>query len=225
MLSPKYSRLLAKKRLIALFNKDFEMIKKIENIKNDSDVTEEMLNYKLKERKNKNMNDNVLEEILTASNKEKVFDKYNVIFVYMLKNAWSQPLSIVYVTDDKENNLHLIKDLDNEVISTINVEELNTVLFEHVNDFEKSIKISLPHSMILDGYINEVYFKVDNNWHNDTINNLFYYDGKDLDENKHLSGVIKLLDDTYEALYKQNKQIEEFFILSEPEEDDEEDTE
>ena len=48
MLSPKYSRLLAKKRLIALFNKDFEMIKKIESIKYDYEITEKIINYNIK---------------------------------------------------------------------------------------------------------------------------------------------------------------------------------
>lgn len=46
MLSPKNSRLLAKIKQIAIYNKDFEMIKKIENIKNDDEITEEVVKYK-----------------------------------------------------------------------------------------------------------------------------------------------------------------------------------
>ena len=171
------------------------------------------------------MENKILEELLMNSNQTKTFDKHNIIFVYMLKNAFGQPLRIIYVTNDKEKNLHLIKDLDNEVVSTISTDELNNVLLKHEDDFEKSIKIPLTPAMILDGYINEVFFKVNNNWHKDAINNLCYYDGRDMDDNKHLSKVVKLLDDVYETIYKQNKQIEEYFILSEPEKDDEEDTE
>lgn len=167
----------------------------------------------------------ILEEILTASNKAKAFDKHNIIFAYMLKSAWSQPLRVIYVTNDKENNLHLIKDLDNETVSSVNVEEVKKVLLKNEEDFDKSKKVSLPPVMVMDGYINEVYFKVNESWHKDSINNLCYYEGKDLDENKHLSGVIRLLDDVYEVLYKYNRQIEEYFILCEPVEDDKEDTE
>ena len=38
MLSPKNSRILALKRQIALFKKDFEMVKKIEQIKSDKET-------------------------------------------------------------------------------------------------------------------------------------------------------------------------------------------
>ena len=51
MLSVKNSRLLAKKRQIALFNKDFKMIKKIEEIKHDDEITKEILDYKMIEIK------------------------------------------------------------------------------------------------------------------------------------------------------------------------------
>lgn len=47
MLSPKNSRTLALKRQIALFKKDFEMVKKIEQIKSDKEITQEIKNYNL----------------------------------------------------------------------------------------------------------------------------------------------------------------------------------
>lgn len=46
MLTPKNSRLLAKKKQIAISNKDYKMIEKIEKIKNDDEITSEILNYK-----------------------------------------------------------------------------------------------------------------------------------------------------------------------------------
>ncbi len=51
MLSSKYSRMLANKKLIALYNKDLKMVKKIESIKYDYEVTEEIINYHIKEKK------------------------------------------------------------------------------------------------------------------------------------------------------------------------------
>lgn len=48
MLSPEISRLLAYKRQIAVYNNDFEMIKKIESIKSDNEVDLEIMNYKSK---------------------------------------------------------------------------------------------------------------------------------------------------------------------------------
>ena len=48
MLTPKNSRLLALKKQIALYNKDYETIKKIEKIKNDNQVSKEIKEYKVK---------------------------------------------------------------------------------------------------------------------------------------------------------------------------------
>lgn len=49
MLSVYNSHLLAIKKQYAIYNKDYEMIKKIEEVKNDNQITKEMLDYKLKE--------------------------------------------------------------------------------------------------------------------------------------------------------------------------------
>lgn len=49
MLSVDNSHLLARKMQYAIYNNDIEMIKKIENIKNDNEITEDILNYKIKE--------------------------------------------------------------------------------------------------------------------------------------------------------------------------------
>lgn len=48
MLKPKNSKLLAKIKELALYNKDYEMIKKIELIKNDDEITEKIKNYSIK---------------------------------------------------------------------------------------------------------------------------------------------------------------------------------
>jgi hypothetical protein len=49
MLKPETSRLLAYKKQIAIYNRDLDMIKKIENIKKEADVTPDIINYKSKE--------------------------------------------------------------------------------------------------------------------------------------------------------------------------------
>ena len=46
MLSPDNSKMLARKRQIAIYNKDFDMLKKIENIQKDNEITKDIINYK-----------------------------------------------------------------------------------------------------------------------------------------------------------------------------------
>ncbi len=46
MLTPENSKLLAIKKQIAVYNKDYDMIKKIEKIKNDNQISEEIKKYK-----------------------------------------------------------------------------------------------------------------------------------------------------------------------------------
>lgn len=48
MLTPENSRMLAKKRQIAVYNKDFKMVKKIEEIKHNKEIDDEIKNYKVK---------------------------------------------------------------------------------------------------------------------------------------------------------------------------------
>lgn len=48
MIKPDLSRILAKKHMFAVFNKDEKMIRKIESIKSEDDITEDIINYSLK---------------------------------------------------------------------------------------------------------------------------------------------------------------------------------
>lgn len=50
MLSANNSRILAMKIQLAKANRDFDMMNKIEAVKNDEDVTKDMLNYKLRKK-------------------------------------------------------------------------------------------------------------------------------------------------------------------------------
>lgn len=52
MLTVENSRLLAKKKQIAVYNKDIEMIKKIEKITTDFEITLDIINYKIKVKSN-----------------------------------------------------------------------------------------------------------------------------------------------------------------------------
>lgn len=49
MLSVENSHLLAKKMQYAIYNNDIEMMKKIENIKSDNEITKEIIEYDIKE--------------------------------------------------------------------------------------------------------------------------------------------------------------------------------
>lgn len=46
MISAKNSRMLAIKKQMAVQNKDFKMIKKLERIKDDKEITNEIIKYK-----------------------------------------------------------------------------------------------------------------------------------------------------------------------------------
>ena len=52
MLSPVNSRLLATKMQIAIYNNDYEMIKKIEAITSNKQITKAIIEYSKKETKN-----------------------------------------------------------------------------------------------------------------------------------------------------------------------------
>lgn len=143
----------------------------------------------------------------------------NIIFKYVLNDAFNIPVSELYVTSDGKDNLHLIKD-DDEKVSTINTKVINTILEKYENEFKEAIKEKVPTAPVLDGYINEISFKVNDKIYNDTINNLCFYDDNEVDNNKHLSTVLDMLDELYEELYKQNKDVEKYFMLCELEEED-----
>ena len=142
----------------------------------------------------------------------------NIIFKYTLKDAFNFPLSELYVTNDEKGNLHLIKD-DNEKVITINTKVFSTILEKYENEFKEAIKEEVPNAPVLDGYINEISFKVNDKVYNDAINNLGFYDDNEVDNNKHLSTVLDMLDELYEELYKQNKDVEKYFMLCELEEE------
>ena len=146
----------------------------------------------------------------------------DIIFKYELKDAFEQSIKSLVV--DKENKLHLMGESNKEEsISTIDGDAINKVLQKYEEQFITVKDEELPFVPVMDGYINEITFNVNGKTYNDKISNLGYYDGETVDNNKHLSLIFKLLDDVYDVLYKDNKAIEEYFILYESEDD--EDTE
>ncbi len=157
------------------------------------------------------MNNKVLEELRSSSNEIEVLNKYNVIFMYELSDAFGIPLSIVYATSDKENNLCFIK--DDELYSTINIDGLNEVLLKY-KSFNEVKDILVPSNGVMDGYINKIYFKINDKWYIDQINNLAYYENEVVLHNKHLNEFVNLLDDVLNALYKENKNVIKYFVTT-----------
>lgn len=100
---------------------------------------------------------------------------------------------------------------ENEERFTINNEGIKNILSKYSKDFKSNIEIDLPVLPVLDGYIFEVYFKVDNTWYDDCVDNFPYYEDKDLKENKHLYTFDHLIGDVYEYVYKQNKECKKYF--------------
>ena len=158
------------------------------------------------------MDNNIIKEMMTSKNKNEVLDKYNVLFMYILNGTLNIPKRVVYVTND---NLHLINDMDKELVFSINTDSLNNVLSKYEQSIKECTDISVPTTYVLDGYVNEFYFKVNNTWYHDSISNLGYYDEEVVKENKHLSTVFDLLDDVYDVIHEQNKEMEKYFVLYE----------
>lgn len=137
----------------------------------------------------------------------------NIIFKYALKNSFNFPLSELCVTNDEKDNLHLIKD-DDEKVSTINTKVINTILEKYENKFKEAIKEEIPNAHVLDGYINTIDFKANDKWYNLKFNNLGYYSDEEIDKSEYLSLVFDLLDDLYDELESQVKEVKDYFVLT-----------
>jgi hypothetical protein len=145
----------------------------------------------------------------------------NNIFRYDLKNAWGQLIKSLYV--DKDNKLHLVGELNQEEnVSVIKTDKINKILQKYEDQFIKVIKEEVPFVPVMDGYINEISININGKIYNDRINNLGYYDDEAIDNSKHLSLIFKLLDELYDELYSQNKEIKKYFVVTEDEEEEEE---
>ena len=153
-------------------------------------------------------------------------NEMNIIFSYELKNSIGLIIKGIYVTKDGENNLHLVDEDRSEKVSTIKIDKLEEVLKKHEKAYYIVRREKLPLVPVLDGYLNEVYFQVEDMPYRDKVLNLAYYGEEQIKNCKHLEVLLQILDDVYDVLYEENKDIENYFKLNvDNEEEDEEDTE
>ena len=137
---------------------------------------------------------------------------FNIIFSYELKTSIGFLLKGLYVTNDKENNLHLIDADRSEKVSTITIDKLEEVLKKHEKAYYIVRKEKYPSKPILDGYINEIFFQVEDMQYEDQVINLSFYGEEEIKNCKHLNIIKQILDDVYKVLYEQNKDIKNYFL-------------
>lgn len=170
------------------------------------------------------MYEKYLDDLANNKNKNTINDKYNIIFMYTLKDAWSMPIKSVIVTNEDGDNLYLISNYDEEKKCHINCEKISSIIIKYLDKFDKIKNKELPKQFIMDGYINTIDFKVNNKWYNYEFNNLGFYSEDDINKNEYLSLIFGLLIDLDDELEDQVKEVEKYFILLD-EEDTEEDEE
>ena len=79
----------------------------------------------------------------------------------------------------------------------------------------------MPLSPVLDGYINKLTFKANDKNYEIKENNLAFYSDDDVKESKYLNFIIRLYNDIYDELISQIPELENYFVLSDEEEEDE----
>ena len=143
-----------------------------------------------------------------------------IIFKYELKDAWNQIIRALIV--DKDNKLHLLGKLGKEEsVSSIGVDKINKILQKYEKEFKTVKNEELPFVPVMDGYINDISFTVNDKKYSDSISNLCYYEDEDINSSKHLRVIFNILDDIYEELYSQNKEISKYFVVAFDEDDEE----
>ena len=136
-----------------------------------------------------------------------------MVFKYALKNAFSQTIKALYI--DESDNLHLLGEDDKEEkVIRINTDKVKEILEKYEDVYKSVYKEDLPVAGVLDGYVNEFSFQVNNHKYKESICNLCYFNDEQIDNSKHLTTIIDLLDELYDELLKQNKIIEEYFIIA-----------
>ena len=145
--------------------------------------------------------------------------KDKIVFVYALKDAIGMNIRSLYVTNEIKDNLYLVSGSNIDKKLTIGIDPFIEVLANNEKEIEDGKKVEVPSALIMDGYIHEYYFSVNGKSYSDKINNLQGYDDDTIDNNKHLSSVFKLFNETYDQLYDEYEEIEDYFVICEPDEE------
>ena len=138
------------------------------------------------------------------------------IMTYRLLDAWNMPIKSIYV---KDNEVIVVSDRIKKY--AFNTQKLINILNNYTKEYKSINDKVLPLSPVLDGFINKLTFKVNDKEYEIKEANLAFYSGDDVKESKYLNFIIRLYNDIYDELISQIPELENYFVLSDEEEEDE----
>ena len=138
------------------------------------------------------------------------------IMTYQLLDAWNMPIKSIYV---KDNEVIVVSDRIKKY--AFNTLKLTDILTNYTKEYKSINDKVLPLSPVLDGYINKLTFKVNDKEYEIEEANLDFYSDDDVKESKYLNFIIRLYNDIYDELISQIPELENYFVLSDEEEEDE----
>ena len=141
----------------------------------------------------------------------KLDDDFNIIFKYEVKNAFGMVDKGLFVTTDSGNNTYLYSKYSCEKELLVDVTKIVDILNKYADTLPK--EEDLPMSNILDGFINEISFKINNKWYNFKYFNLVYYEPELIDSDKNLNIVFNFLNELYDYFESIDKDINNYFVL------------
>ena len=138
------------------------------------------------------------------------------IMTYQLLDAWNMPIKSIYV---KDNEVIVVSDRIKKY--AFKTQKLTDILNNYTKEYKSINDKVLPLSPVLDGYINKLTFKVNDKDYEIEEYNLAFYSDDDVKESKYLNFIIRLYNDIYDELISQIPELENYFVLSDEEEEDE----
>ena len=138
------------------------------------------------------------------------------IMTYQLLDAWNMPIKSIYV---KDNEIIVVSDRIKKY--AFKTQKLTDILNNYTKEYKSINDKVLPLSPVLDGYINKLTFKVNDKDYEIEEANLAFYSDDDVKESKYLNFIIRLYNDIYDELISQIPELENYFVLSDEEEEDE----
>lgn len=153
---------------------------------------------------------------------EKINDDYHIIFKYVLCDAWQVPIKSIIITSDKNNNTYLNDNEKTIETITVNNKKLETIFNKYVDQLEKLKVEEFPFTGVMDGYINEISFKVNEKWYQYNFYNIGFYTDEEIKKDKQLILLFTFLNELYDLFIKENNIISDYFVLVDENDFDEE---
>ncbi len=137
-----------------------------------------------------------------------------IVFKYILEDAWNNSLKSVFITSDTKDNIFFNEKEIPKEIKTIDNEKLNKILKKYLDKIEKIDIEKLPNTGVMDGFINELSFKLNNKWYEYKFYNLGFYSDEEISEDKQLTIIYDFLEELFVLFQKTNKNIADYFVLT-----------